>query len=112
MSVKLLSDRNRSVELGNTNALVSQRMENKRVQLIAAITVIVGPKETDRPQRYSALSQGSRKQICRREDTKDMILYIWVARQSELAGCDQKNHSVSSIIKTIQAEHVLLSNFQ
>lgn len=97
MSVKLLSDRNRSVELGNTNALVSHRTENKRVQLIAAITVILGPKETDRPQRYSALSQGSRKQICRREDIRDVILYIWVARQSELAGCDQKNHSVCQL---------------
>lgn len=99
------------MELGNTNALVSQRMENKKAQLIAVITVILGPKEKDRPQRYSALSQGSRKQICRREDVKDVILFIWVAEQSELAVCDQKNDSVSSIIITIQSEHVLLSNF-
>ena len=85
------------MELGNTNALVSQRMENRKAQLIAAITVILGPKEKDRPQRYSALSQGSRKQICRREDVKDVILCIWVARQSELAGCDQKNDSVCQL---------------
>lgn len=33
------------MELGNTNALVSQRMENKKAQLIAVIAVILGPEE-------------------------------------------------------------------
>lgn len=79
------------MELGNTNALVSHRMENKKAQLIAAIIVILGPKRKDRPQRFSALSQGSRKQICRREDVKDVILYIWTVGQSELAGCGQND---------------------
>lgn len=117
MSVKLLFDRSRSVELGNTIALVSQRMENKKTQLIAAIIVILGPKGKDRPQRYSALSQGSRKQICRREDVKDVILYIWIVGQSRLAGCGQKNDSVcqlshkSNPVRTCATEQLSLTYY-